>query len=138
MVHSEFNASEIEPVHVIQIWILPEAEDLEPTYQQVAFTPEEKRGQLRLLAAPASNREKAMTVIRQDARVYAGEFTASQTVNHSIHRDRYAWIQVVKGNVSLNGQLLSEGDAAAVNNEPQLTFAGMQPAGGEVLLFDLR
>jgi quercetin 2,3-dioxygenase len=138
VVHSEFNASETEPVHVLQIWILPEAEDLEPTYQQVAFTPEEKRGQLRLLAGPASNSEKPMTVIRQDARVYAGEFTPNQTMNYTIHRNRYAWIQVVKGNVLLNGQSLREGDAAAVSDEPQLTFAGMQPDGGEVLLFDLQ
>jgi quercetin 2,3-dioxygenase len=138
VVHSEFNASETEPVHLIQIWILPQTEDLPPSYQQVAFTPEEKRGRLRLLAAPAMNSEKPMTVIRQDARVYAGEFGANETVNHAIHRDRYAWIQVVKGNVSFNGQLLSEGDGAAVSDESQLTFAGMQPAGGEVLLFDLR
>src|SRR4030095_3882638 len=68
-VHSEFNASETEPVHVIQIWISPAAEDLEPSYQQVAFAPEEKRGRLRLLAAPELS-EKPMTVIRQDARVY--------------------------------------------------------------------
>ena len=137
VVHSEYNASETEPVHLMQIWILPEAEDLEPSYQQVAFTPEAKRGRLHLLAAPVTN-EKPMTVIRQDARVYAGEFCADQTVKHEIRRGRYAWIQVVKGSVSLNRQLLTEGDAAAVSGEPHLTFTGMQPAGGELLLFDLQ
>ena len=138
VVHSEFNASDTEPVHLLQIWILPEAEDLDPSYQQVAFTPEEKRGRLHLLAAPATNGEKPMTIIRQDARVYAGEFCAGQTVKHEIRGDRYAWIQLVKGSVSLNGQLLSEGDAAAVSAEPQLTLLGLKPAGGEVLLFDLQ
>jgi len=137
VVHSEFNASETEPAHVIQIWILPDAEDFEPSYQQVAFAPEEKRGRLQLLVAPNVS-EKPMTVIRQDARVYAGEFAIDQTVRHKFHPERYGWVQIVKGNVSLNGRSLSEGDAAAVSAEPELSFTGGQPAGGEVLLFDLR
>jgi quercetin 2,3-dioxygenase len=137
VVHSEFNASETDPVHVIQIWISPEAEDLEPSYQQVAFAPAEKRGRLRLLAAPNLS-EKPMTVIRQDARVYAGEFVVHETVKHAFDAERYAWVQIVKGNVSINGQSLSEGDAAAVSDERELSFMGIQPAGGEVLLFDLR
>jgi quercetin 2,3-dioxygenase len=137
VVHSEFNASETDPVHVIQIWISPEAEDLEPSYQQVAFAPAEKRGRLRLLAAPNLS-EKPMTVIRQDARVYAGEFVVHETVKHAFDAERYAWVQIVKGNVSINGQSLSEGDAAAVSDERELSFMGVQPAGGEVLLFDLR
>jgi redox-sensitive bicupin YhaK (pirin superfamily) len=137
VVHSEFNASETDPVHVIQIWISPEAEDLEPSYQQVAFAPAEKRGRLRLLAAPNLS-EKPMTVIRQDARVYAGEFVVHETVKHAFDAERYAWVQIVKGNVSINGQSLNEGDAAAVSDERELSFMGIQPAGGEVLLFDLR
>jgi quercetin 2,3-dioxygenase len=137
VVHSEFNASETDPVHVIQIWISPEAEDFEPSYQQVAFAAEEKRGRLRLLAAPNLS-EKPMTVIRQDARVYAGEFAIHETVKHAFDTQRYAWVQIVKGNVSINGQWLSEGDAAEVSAERELSFTGIQPAGGEVLLFDLR
>src|SRR4030095_3687372 len=137
VVHSEFNASETEPVHVIQIWISPAAEDLEPSYQQVAFAPEEKRGRLRLLAAPELS-EKPMTVIRQDARVYAGEFAVHETVKHAFDEERYAWVQIIKGNVSVNGQSLSEGDPAAVSAERELSLMGIQPAGGEVLVFDLR
>src|SRR5215470_5361930 len=76
VVHSEFNASETEPVHLFQIWILPAAEDFEPSYQQIAFTPEEKRGRLRLLAAPEMRSNQTMTVIRQDARIYAAELRA--------------------------------------------------------------
>ena len=137
VVHSEFNASETEPVHVIQIWILPETEDLEPSYQQVAFAPEEKRGRLRLLAAPKLS-EKPMTLIRQNARVYAGEFAVDETVKHAFRPERYVWVQVVKGNISLNGQSLGEGDAAAVSAERELSLMGIQPSGGEVLLFDLQ
>ena len=137
VVHSEFNASDSEPVHLFQIWILPEAEDFEPSYQQVGFASEDKRGHLQLLAAPKTN-EDAMTVIRQDARVYVSELAAGGTIEHRFDRNRYAWVQVVKGNVSLNGQSLREGDAAAVTAEAELSFRGLQPAGGEILLFDLR
>jgi len=137
VVHSEFNASETEPVHVLQIWISPEADDLEPSYQQVAFAAEEKRGRLRLLAAPNLS-EKPMTVIRQDIRVYAGELAVHETVKHAFDMERYAWVQIVKGNVSINGQSLSEGDAAALSAERELSLIGIEPAGGEVLLFDLR
>src|SRR5262245_32870454 len=137
VVHSEFNASETEPVHVIQIWISPGAEDLEPSYQQVAFAAEEKRGRLRLLASP-NPIEKPMTVIRQDTRVYVGEFAVHETAKHAFDAERYAWVQIVRGNVSINGQSLSEGDAAAISAERELSLMGIQPAGGEVLLFDLR
>src|SRR5262245_53013712 len=84
VVHSEFNASETEPVHSFQIWILPAAEDLEPSYQQIAFDPEEKRNRFRLLAAPQVSGDRPMTVIRQDARVYAAEFGVGETVKQAI------------------------------------------------------
>src|SRR5262249_21981178 len=102
VVHSEFNASESEPVHLFQLWILPDAEDLQPSYQQVAFAPKEKRGRLRLLAAPEANRNEAMTIIRQDARVYAAEIAADDGVKQSLQAGRHAWVQVVNGNVSVN------------------------------------
>jgi hypothetical protein len=136
VVHSEFNASETDPVHLFQIWILPAAEDLQPSYQQIAFAPEDKRGRLSLLAAPESNRDPAKTIIRQDARVYVVELAVQQKVRHPLDARRYAWVQVVKGNVSLNGQPLDEGDGAAVSDERELLVIGMK-AGGEVLLFDL-
>src|SRR5262247_2599125 len=83
VVHSEFNASETEPVHLFQIWILPAAEDFEPAYQQIAFAPEEKHGRLRLLAAPEMRGNPATTVIRQDARIYAAELPAGDGLQHS-------------------------------------------------------
>src|SRR5262249_28659435 len=137
VVHSEFNASETDPVHLFQIWILPEAEDFEPSYQQIAFGPEEKRGRLRLLAAREPGSAPAVTMIRQDANVYAAEIAGGDAVTHPLAHARYAWVQVVKGNVSLNGHALRDGDAAAVSGEPELTLTGSAPAGGEFLLFDL-
>jgi redox-sensitive bicupin YhaK (pirin superfamily) len=137
VVHSEFNASETEPVHLFQIWILPEAEDLDPSYQQVAIDPGDKLGRLRLLAAPEGNGERPLTTIRQRARVYAGEFRPGDAVRTRLDAKRYAWVQVVKGNVKLNDQALGPGDAVAVSEETELQIAGLQPAGGEILLFDL-
>jgi quercetin 2,3-dioxygenase len=137
VVHSEFNASETETCHLFQIWILPAAEDFEPSYQQTAFRPEDIRGRLRLLAAPETSRDQAMTVIRQDARVYAGEFGVDDAVSQPVGAGRRCWVQVVKGNVSLNGQALAAGDAAAVTEERSLSLSGIKPAGGEVLFFDL-
>ena len=137
VVHSEFNASETEPVHLFQIWILPEAEDFEPSYQQVAFDPAEKVGRLRLLTAPKGSGGQPMTVIRQRARVYAGELRPGDTVSQPLDRGRYAWVQVVKGTVSLNDHMLREGDGVAISDEPGLLLKGLEPAGGEILLFDL-
>ncbi len=138
VVHSEFNASESEPVRLFQIWILPAEEDLEPSYQQIGFDPAEKRDRLRLLAAPEMSGAQAMTVIRQDARLYVAELGPENSLTYPLDPGRYAWVQVVKGNISLNGQSLHEGDAASLSEERDLSFTGSDPAGGEFLLFDLR
>lgn len=134
IVHSEFNASETEEVHSIQIWILPAREDVTPSYQQIAFSPHEKRGKLRLLAAP----EGDATIIHQDAGLYVTELAPKEAVRHSLATGRAAWIQVVRGSVNLNGLDLSEGDAAALTEESDVVLAGAGGQGGEVLLFDLR
>lgn len=134
IVHSEFNASETEPVHSIQIWIEPALEDVTPAYQQIAFAPEEKQGRLRLLAAP----EGGATTIHQDARLYATQLVPSQAVTHALEPGRHAWVQVVRGSVTLNGQQLDEGDAAAISEETRLALSGAGDKGGEILLFDLR
>ena len=135
VVHSEFNASETEPLHLIQIWIEPSAEDLPPSYQQVAIPPAAKRGRLHLLAGPRGNGTPA-TVINQDARLYLSELGAGESVQQPILSGRHAWVQVVRGDVSLNGQPLREGDGAAMSDEPRVSLTGGS-AGGEVLLFDL-
>jgi redox-sensitive bicupin YhaK (pirin superfamily) len=133
IVHSEFNASEEERVHSIQIWIEPSEEDVKPSYQQIAFKPEEKNGRLRLLVGPDS----AATTIHQNAKLYVTELQPQQAVSHTLAAGRHAWIQVVRGEVNLNGQDLHEGDAAAMSEEPELKLSGAGSNGGEVLLFDL-
>jgi len=133
IVHSEFNASDVEPVHSIQIWILPSKEDFKPSYQQIAFDPAEKQGRLRLLAGP----DGGATTIHQDARLYVTELFPSVSVVHSLAPGRHAWIQVVRGNMILNGNVLNEGDAASVSEEESLNLVGSGDTGGEALIFDL-
>ena len=137
IVHSEFNASETEPVHLFQIWILPAVEDLQPSYQQIAFDAAEKRGRLRLLAAPELSGNEPMTIIRQNARLYVAELASEETVKLGIGARRRAWVQVVRGNIRLNEQSMREADGAAVTEERELSFTGSGEAGGEILLFDL-
>jgi hypothetical protein len=135
VVHSEFNASDDEPVHLLQIWIEPSADDLPPSYQQVAIPREAKQGRLHLLAGPRG-RDGAATVINQDARLYLADLAPGDRVEQTIPPERHAWVQVVRGTVSVNGQLLQEGDGAAISGEPALSVAG-EHGGGEILLFDL-
>jgi redox-sensitive bicupin YhaK (pirin superfamily) len=137
VVHSEFNASETEPVHLMQIWIEPASEDLAPSYQQVAIPPGKKRGRLHLLAGPPTGDGRPETTINQDARLYVAELAAGETVMQALAPERYAWVQVVRGQASLNGQPLEEGDGAAVSDERELSVTGNGSHGGEVLLFDL-
>jgi redox-sensitive bicupin YhaK (pirin superfamily) len=137
VVHSEFNASETEPVHLIQIWIEPSAEDLPASYQQVAIPPASKRGRLHLLAGPpGAAGEAPATVINQDARLYCSELAKGESVRQPLAPARHAWLQVVRGAVSLNGQPMQEGDGAEVSGEAELSVTG-GASGGEVLLFDL-
>jgi redox-sensitive bicupin YhaK (pirin superfamily) len=135
VVHSEWNGSETEPCHLMQIWIEPSAEDLTPAYQQVAIPLGAKRGALCLLAGPR-NGTAGLTTINQDARLYVTELGAGESVRQPLSSGRYAWVQVMRGQALLNGQRLVEGDGAAVSDERELTIAG-DGSGGEVLLFDL-
>src|SRR5262245_13654992 len=137
IIHSEFNASDTELARVLQIWIEPAAEDLKPSYQQSAFASSEKSGRLCLLAAPQGFIAEPLTIINQDARFFAGEVNPDQRVTYGLGADRHAWVQVVTGHVSLNGQLMKEGDGAGISGEPELSVSGTGPDGGEILLFDL-
>jgi hypothetical protein len=134
VVHSEFNASRGEPVHFLQIWIIPSEEDLEPSYQQISFAPEEKQGRLKLLAAP--EKVEGSALIHQDAWVYASALDAGQSIEKPVAKGRHAWVQVANGNVVLNGHALKTGDGAAVSDEETVRLEGAQ-GGAEVLLFDL-
>ena len=131
--HSEFNPSPTEPVHLLQIWLLPERRGLEPSYEQRNFPAAERSGQLRLIASH-DGREGSVTV-HQDVSLYATQLAAGQTMSHALAPGRFAWVQVARGGVTLNGQKLEAGDAAAIADETQLTLVGTNDA--EVLVFDL-
>ena len=134
--HSEFNASRTEPVHFLQIWILPERQGLAPGYEQKGFSDDEKRGRLRLVAS--RDGADGSLVIHQDARIYATLLAGDQTVEHTLPPGRHAWVQVVRGQVELNGQALEAGDGAALSDEGTVRLRGRQDGGeAELLLFDL-
>jgi len=133
VLHSEFNHSKTDPVHLLQIWLLPERNGLAPSYEQTFFPDEEKRGRMRLVASPDA--EDGSVTIHQDARLYATLLAPGEEVSHALAPGRHAWVHVARGKASLNGQPLEAGDGAAVSAEEQLTLRGDGHA--EVLLFDL-
>jgi redox-sensitive bicupin YhaK (pirin superfamily) len=131
--HSEFNASSKDPVHFYQIWIYPDRRGLKPEYEQKRFPQEEQTGMLRLVASPDGAR--GSLTLHQDVRLYSGTLLAGKEVVHPLAEERFAWIQVVRGDLQLNGQELREGDGAAVAQVNELKLSS--PKGAELLLFDL-
>jgi redox-sensitive bicupin YhaK (pirin superfamily) len=131
--HSEFNASKTEPVHLYQIWMMPDKRGHKPVYDQKNFSEAEKRGKLRLLASP-DGREGSVK-IRQDNDLYATVLGAGDSVNHALKPERHAYVQVARGSVHLNGKPLETGDGAAISAEDSVELTGIQEA--EVLIFDL-
>lgn len=131
--HSEFNPSPSEAVHLLQIWILPNRKGLPPGYEQKAFSEQERKGQLRLIASPDGS--DGSVTINQDARLYAAILEQGDEVDHHLADGRHAWIQVARGEVNVNGERLKRGDGAAVSEETRLQIAGTEKA--EILLFDL-
>jgi hypothetical protein len=127
VMHSEKNESD-KPVHLLQIWILPERHGITPSYEQKTFPRDEH---LRLVASH-DGREGSVT-IHQDVDLYATTLRDGASVSFDFRPNRYGWLQVARGSVSLNGTELHAGDGAAIEKEPQITIAG----DGEVLLFDL-
>ena len=132
--HSEFNHSPSELVHFLQIWIVPAAKGAEPRYQQKHVPDDEKRGKLRLVLSPDGAQDSL--ALRQDARVYAGRFDGAESARLELASQRYAYVHVARGGVSVNGVALTEGDGARIRDEQVLTFADGKDA--EVLVFDLR
>jgi redox-sensitive bicupin YhaK (pirin superfamily) len=131
--HSEFNPSTTEAVHLYQIWLLPNVTGIQPAYEQKRFDSAEQQGKLRLVASP-DGAQGALS-IQQDARVYLATVQPESTVEHPITAGRHAWLQVLRGSVTVNGATLETSDGVAVSNETKLTFTGVKPA--EVMLFDL-
>lgn len=133
VLHSEFNASDTEPVHFLQIWILPEKKRLAPGYEQKAFPARSRRGRLTLIVSH-DGREESLR-IHQDVSIYAGALTPRDRVVYSFEPERYGWVQVVRGQLELNGTTLVAGDGALVDGEA--TAEIVCPAEAELLLFDL-
>jgi quercetin 2,3-dioxygenase len=131
--HSEFNHSQTEPVHLLQIWILPDEQGLKPRYEQRTFPLEEKKNKLRLIAAK-DGRDGAVT-IHQDVDIYAAVLEPQNTVTFEVRPNRYAWLQIAKGRITLNGEPLSAGDGVQINGSESLTIG--TDATAEILLFDL-
>lgn len=131
--HSEYNASKTEPVHFLQIWILPETKGLAPSYEERHFPEAERRNALKLLAArkPA---EGALTIHR-DVSIYGALLDDGQTVTHQFAPGRRGWLQIARGGAGANGVALAEGDGLAISAETGLAITGR--GGAELLLFDL-
>ena len=133
IVHSEFNGSRTEPVHLLQIWLEPAVTGLEPSYQQLSLTEEQKLGTLVLVASPQGG---APLKIHQDVQVLIGQVEAGGQLAHRLEPGRQAWVHVVRGAATVNGKSLATGDAAAITAEPAVSIAGTDP-NTEVLVFDL-
>ena len=138
VIHSEFNASDKEPVHFLQIWIEPAVSDIDPSYQQIPFDPDEKRGRFRLLASPhTQGGDRGAALIHQDAFIYVALLNTGDVLKRPLNTSRHAWVQVAQGSMFLNGEALEEGDGAACSGESDLTFTARDGTRAEFLLFDL-
>lgn len=131
--HSEFNHSETEPVHFLQIWILPDQIGLSPRYDQQNFSLADRQGQLRLIGA-RDGRDEAIKIY-QDVDLYTSSLEPGNTINYKILPERYAWVQVARGIITLNGEELREGDGIQLGGGRSLEI--QTQIGAEILLFDL-
>ena len=133
VLHSEYNPSPREPVHFLQIWIEPSVRGVKPSYEQKAFSADDKRGRLRLVASPDG--ADGSVSIHQDARVYAALLDGDKALTYAVPEGHRAYVHVARGSVQVNGQQLDAGDGAKIAAEAQLRFANGRQA--ELLLFDL-
>jgi redox-sensitive bicupin YhaK (pirin superfamily) len=131
--HSEFNHSQSELVHFLQIWIIPERRSLAPGYEEKHFGDDSKRGRLKLVAS--RDGRDGTVVIHQDTSLYAGLLAAGDDVAHETERTRKVWIQVAAGNVTVNGEALAAGDGVALAYEERVAIRATSDS--EILLFDM-
>jgi quercetin 2,3-dioxygenase len=134
VVHSEYNNSEA-PVHLLQVWILPEAKGLPASYEDRTFAREEKVNRLRVIASHDGRQDS--TKINQAASVYASLLDAGKSLEHKLAPGRHAWLQLIRGELDVNGTKLTKGDGVAVSDEAQLGIANPGNSQAEFLLFDL-
>ncbi len=131
--HSEFNPLDDQATHFYQIWLLPERKGIDPGYEQKSFASEGRRNRLQLVAS--RDAAEGSLLIHQDARIFLADLEGEATVEHVLQPQRHAWLQVLRGSVTLNGDALDTGDGAAVSDEPIVAIAASGPA--EIMLFDL-
>jgi redox-sensitive bicupin YhaK (pirin superfamily) len=131
--HSEYNASSTEPVHFLQIWLIPGQAGIQPSYEQKAFPAEHRAGQLRVIAS--SDARDGSVTVHTDATVYSGLFERGQSAELNLSAGRHAWVQVARGAVRVQGTDLVAGDGAALSEETKVRIEGLDSA--EVLVFDL-
>jgi len=131
--HSEQNPSPDAPVHLLQIWIMPNADNLQPGYEQTAFSVEERKNQLRLIAS-GDGRDGSVTV-NQDVSLFASILDSGQQIEQAMNETRYGWLQVARGSVEVNGERANQGDGVVIVAESELTIRANESA--EILLFDL-
>lgn len=132
ILHSEFNPSDTEPVHLLQIWIIPDKKGIQPSYEQQKFNLE-ANGKLQLIAAPEG--KNGVVTLQQDVNLYAGRLEKGDRISYNLAANRHIWLQVARGQVNLNGTTLEAGDGAAISEETELNLAAENNA--EILLFDL-
>ena len=132
--HSEFNASQSDPVHFLQIWIMPDKRGIAPGYEQKRFSPDEKTGKLRLVVSP-DGRDGSLT-LQQDAYVHSSLLGNAQSVSHVLSPGRIGWVQMAAGAAQINGQRLNPGDGAAIDQAGELAISGLSEEA-ELLLFDM-
>ena len=134
VLHSEYS-SPTDKTHLLQIWILPEKNNLQPGYEQKLFAPDEKQGKLRLVASRGG--DDGSVHINQDVKVFASVLKTDESVEHQLSEGRHAWIQLISGSLEVNGEVLQPGDGAAVSDESKLVLKAAGD-GTEFVLFDLR
>ena len=133
VMHSEFNASNTEAVHFLQIWLLPSKRGIAPGYEQKSFDTEGRKGRLRLVASPDGS--DGSVTVQSDVRLYASLLDRGQVVQHVVNPSRHAWIQIARGSIQAGGVELLAGDGASTSEAGPLRLEGAEPA--EVLVFDL-
>ncbi|MAT14061.1 MAG: quercetin 2,3-dioxygenase [Planctomyces sp.] len=131
--HSELNPSATEPVHLYQIWLFPNEEGLPPSYEQKPFDPEGRNHQWQLVASPDA--AESSLLIHQDARIFLADLNSEVPLDYELPTGRHAWLQVLRGSLTLNGTPLDVSDGAAISDEEKLSLVANGKA--EVMLFDL-
>jgi quercetin 2,3-dioxygenase len=135
ILHSEFNPSKTEPVHLLQVWIMPREHGLTPGYEQKHFPDAERSNRLRVIASP-DGRDGSL-IVQQDALMHVVTLDPAHEVAHTMAAGRHAWAQVIRGAAEVNGQVLQAGDGAAMSDERSLTIANAGDEPADVMLFDL-